>query len=353
MIKVKNKDLIDLKLGSKQVLKVYKGKELEWELKSYYVHLTGSFADTPQEQRYVWINGVKYYLDMDFDLSLYLKEPWTFGEAPYVLGSTNNTSSWFGSGLKTITDIKGTDYIEYPTCMFIDQSSLVDISGLSKWDTSNVKSLMAIFRGCSSLSDITPLERWNVSNVDNLSSAFQNCVSLEDISAIYTWNPVLNTGLNNFFNGCTSLSEVDLSNWHAPVLNRCSSLIAGCSKVTKLNVSNLITSQNTRINSMVTNCGSLKELNLSNCNFSSVSDNSVFTNCTSLTTLVGPFYNWKSQYSEIQNCPLSVESCVTLFEGLVNDGTKRTLTIKSSSYSQLSSEQIAIATAKGWSIAKG
>lgn len=74
----------------------------------------------------------------------------------------------------------------YSHCMFTNNEGLVDISGVSGWDCSNVKVMYDMFGGASSLPDVLAIKNWNTSNVIDMSF---------------------------MFSGATSLKFVDVSNW--------------------------------------------------------------------------------------------------------------------------------------------
>lgn len=350
MIIKNNKKVIGVSKGATPITKIYKGNKVVWK-KDYIAHIVGSFVEsTSKEDRYVYINGEKHYLDTEFDVKIQIDKPWTYGYSD-DLSIREIGVSYFGVGLKTITKIKGFKPITLNS-FFINQSSLIDISGLVDINTSNCQDLCSCFRFCSSLKDISPIKNWNVEKVINLSSLFEGCSSLSDITEITNnWNPISNTGLNNTFRE-TNLLELDLHKWNMPLLNRMSAACRACSNLNKVNYSNTINKLVTTVANNFYDAVNLKEVNFDGCNFDGVTNgDNMFKGATSLTTLTGTFYNWKITYSNIQVCPLTVDSCVTLFNAL-KDNYKATITIKSSSYSQLTSEQLAIATSKGWSVAK-
>ncbi|RFT36100.1 BspA family leucine-rich repeat surface protein, partial [Bifidobacteriaceae bacterium NR020] len=55
-----------------------------------------------------------------------------------------------------------------------DFDKLTDISGLSKWNVSNVEDMSSMFAYCKKLTGAADLSKWNISKVTNLSSMFSN-----------------------------------------------------------------------------------------------------------------------------------------------------------------------------------
>ncbi len=55
---------------------------------------------------------------------------------------------------------------------------MVDVSGLSGWDVSNVTNMWSMFEDCGSLVDVSVLSGWDVSNVTYMEDMFNCCVSL-------------------------------------------------------------------------------------------------------------------------------------------------------------------------------
>lgn len=182
---------------------------LSFDIIPYKTHIKGSYAkDVPESDRYVWINGIKYPLAQTFDCKIETPKPWIYGNDP-----VENTSSWFGPGLKSLTYISGTEYIVKATRFFGLQDQLEDISGLSNWDMSNVTHIDRFFNECSMISDLTPIKDWNTSNVIDMTQLFYMCKALTNISPIMSWNVSKVTTFDKMFRE-TNLETVDLSNWN-------------------------------------------------------------------------------------------------------------------------------------------
>lgn len=108
----------------------------------------------------------------------------------------------------------------------------------------------------------------------------------------------------------------------------------------------------TSITRMFTNCTMLNYI-YANWDFSNVSSqtssNYIFEKCTHLETIEGRIKGIKYNIS-LSDCPLTRDSALVFINGIEDVGTKRTLTLSKETYFSLSSEDIATASAKGWTI---
>ena len=269
--------------------------------------------------------------------------------------------------------------------MFISCSKLTTIP---QFNTSNVTDMEGMFSGCSNLTSV-PL--FDTSNVTDMYGMFQNCSSLTTIPQFNTSNV---TDMRNMFNQCLNLTLVPL--FDTSKVTNMSNMFLGCSNLTSvptLNTSNcqyfgsmfqhcqnltsaplLDTSKATNINSMFSFCISLTsvpEYNASSitsdsrygaCLFGTLS----YQNINSITEFgglldLGKSYG-SSPYNEYKDlllhiCPnLTYESCMNVINKVydLNLNTENTIVpnikFSATSYSLLSDDDIAIATAKGWSV---
>ena len=134
---------------------------------------------------------------------------------------------------------------EDASCMFRYLSNLVDISGLSNFDTSKVTSMRVMFASSSvaspmqieslkslknwntskvtdmsgmfqlnaSLTSLEGLENWDTSNVTNMMAMFSRCSNLINLRSLKKWNVSKVTTMYNMFAACLNLEEIDLSTW--------------------------------------------------------------------------------------------------------------------------------------------
>ena len=117
--------------------------------------------------------------------------------------------------LKAIVPYGVSDKVTDMTGMFEGCQSLVDISPLKDWDTSNVTSMSAIFNNCISLYDISPLKDWKTSKVKDMSAVFYHCISLSNIAPAANWDVSSVKDMSAMFRACLSLIDASpLDNWN-------------------------------------------------------------------------------------------------------------------------------------------
>ncbi len=97
-------------------------------------------------------------------------------------------------------------------------------------------------------------------------------------------------------------------------------------------------------------CSNLVEIDFGSFDVSKVTVmNYPFAFCSKLTTVTGVFKGTVVDL-DLRNCPLTNESAMIFINGL--GVANKTITFKASTYNTLTDEQKAIATNKGWTIAK-
>ena len=118
-------------------------------------------------------------------------------------------------------------------CMFYDCCSLVDISCLKDFDTSNIVTIVSMFEGCSSLTDLSSLAEWNTSELKDASRSFARCSSLTDLSPLAHWDVSNIKSIKSMFRHCSSLVDVScFSNWDLPLCN-VREIFLGCPNIEK------------------------------------------------------------------------------------------------------------------------
>ena len=73
-------------------------------------------------------------------------------------------------------------------CMFYECKSIIDLPGISDWDTKNVTDMSSMFNGCISLTSFPDISKWDITNVTDLSCIFLGCSALEYIQGISKWD---------------------------------------------------------------------------------------------------------------------------------------------------------------------
>ena len=210
-------------------------------------------------------------------------------------------------------------------------------------------------------------------DVNNTSYMFSSCTSLTtiDLSKV---NTLALYNVANMFNGCSNLKEVNLSHFNTSAVANMGSLFNNCTKLTNVNLSDWNTSNVTGAAQMFQGCKALVNLDLSHCDFGKVNSIiSAFGNCTNLTNFkspknVGKAFTQKSnnyqpyQQTYSSSTKLTHESLMDIINNLydlnlihntANGGTLYTqkLTLGATNMAKLTSQEIAIATSKGYTVA--
>ena len=233
-------------------------------------------------------------------------------------------------------------------------------------DTSNVTTMYGMFDDCSSLTSIPLLD---TSNCTNMGSMFSGCSSLTSIPALDTRNV---TYMNSMFSGCRSLTSIPLLDTTnvtdmAIMFNGCSSLTSipalDTSKVTNMyqflyncmsltSIPPLDTTNVTNMSWMLYGCSSLTSIPLlDTTNVTNMDYLFGFSTMDKLTDL-GGFKNLSISVTAyfLDNCPnLTVESLMNVINNLATV-SGQTLKFGSTNLNKLTAEQIAVATAKGWTL---
>lgn len=117
--------------------------------------------------------------------------------------------------LKAVVPYGVSDKVTNMAAMFEGCQSLVDISSLKDWDSSNVTDMSALFNNCISLYDISPLKDWDTSKVTDMSAVFYHCISLSNIVPVSNWDVSSVEAMNAMFRVCLSLTDASpLDNWN-------------------------------------------------------------------------------------------------------------------------------------------
>ena len=271
-------------------------------------------------------------------------------------GSSGNPLSYL-----TTIDLSGwdTSNVTDMKYMFQDCSSLTSLD-VSNFNTGKATSMENMFYYCSSLTSLD-LSNFNTGKVTDMSSMFQNCTSLTnlDVSSFNTSKVDGYGGFKNMFNNCSSLETLDISNFDFSNAKEGSyyglnGLFIHCTKLSTINLPPTVTFKNSGIslNSMFQNCSSLTSLDLSGWNTSNVQYmDYMFSDCSKLSNLtLGE--NWASNSSitsfYLRDSPLTHESAVDVINKLATRDNSPVITF--SRKVGLYQSEIDVATNKGWSV---
>ena len=239
----------------------------------------------------------------------------------------------------------------------------LDISG---WDTSNVTNMYYLFNDCSSLTQLD-LSNWNVGNVTSMSSMFSSCKSLQSVGDLSGWDTSNVTDMKYMFYDCSSLTQLDVSNWNVGNVTRMINMFNSCESLTQLDVYGWDTSNVTNMGYIFFNCSSLTQIDLSNWNVGNVTNFDRFAIKSGIINFVGgrtideviedniSILNGVkvSISSETFDTNTDRASLRALINGLADltGQSSKILRLKYSLEQKLTNEDIAVATAKNWTIA--
>ena len=269
----------------------------------------------------------------------------------YNLEEIGDVSLWNTSKLTKFENI-------FEQCIKLKQLDL------SEWDVSNIKSFKRLFYNCQSLQSVGDLSNWDTSNVTTFDYLFSRCMSLTQLN-LSNWDTSNVTTFENLFYYCENLQSVgDLSNWDTSNVTNLYNTFSYCKSLTQLNLSNWDTSNVYNINFMfdtakidildITGWNANKITNIHNFSYASTIptyvggrtiDDVIANNITILNGLkVGGNYLMSSSADRA--------SLRALINGLsdLTGSTSQTLSLGSTLTAKLTEEDIAIATAKNWTI---
>lgn len=122
---------------------------------------------------------------------------------------------------------------------------------LSKFDTSNVKNMKAMFYH-------TLLEKLNVSHLDtshvkNMSCMFSTCEFLKELDlSNFDTSKVYN--MNKMFFGCSKLQKLNVSNFNILKVEDMEEMFSGCKSLDKLDLTSFDFSNSPKVKNMFLNC---------------------------------------------------------------------------------------------------
>ena len=326
-----------------------------------------------------------------------------------INSSDDNKSSLVGLFYKcsSLTTIIGLDKLNTTNItsmknMFYNCTSLQSLD-LSNWNVSNVSDISGMFEGCTSLTSVN-FNGWDTSNVQYTNHMFKGCSALTTLN-ISMFNVSKVYSIQSMFENCTSLSNLNVkgldfasidASYHSPserLFYGCASLttnpytdfanldnfyvidLRGCDKLTSIDFKNILLKQTQTIGFPVTvrevvglNLGKPTEVNfrylseLSKINqlwFGSSKEYNYWYygggKAPFETTFVGEIERIPANEDRYTNCytnglAIMTEESKTSFVNALKDYTGQETAILYRAASLLSSEQIAIATAKNWSV---
>lgn len=221
---------------------------------------------------------------------------------------------------------------------FPDTSKVTDMNNMFAWCYETLKKLDLTGLNTSNVTDMScfctanwELEELNLGNIDtknveNFNGAFCYNTKLKtiDLSVLDTRN-------------ATNMSQLFMQGGYEEIILNCN--IENC----------------TDLSDMFNTCNNLHSLDLGNFNMISVENtDGMFYMTSKLTNVTGIISNLKVSLNFAPvwygTAPLTRESALVFINGTVPVDTTETLTFSNQTYSQLTDQDIAIATARGWSV---
>ena len=59
--------------------------------------------------------------------------------------------------------------------MFNKCTKITALPDISKWNTSKIENMFALFAKCASLAKLPDISKWNIGNVTNICGMFETC----------------------------------------------------------------------------------------------------------------------------------------------------------------------------------
>ena len=208
---------------------------------------------------------------------------------PIYMWFEDNNLYWY-----SLDDSPGFDGITLKD-LFRSASNLTDISGLTGWDTSNLKNISYMFYGTSNLTDISPLKDWNTSKVKDMRYMFYKATSLTDISPLKFWNTCNVTFMDSIFSGLKNLTDISpLKDWNTSNVTNMNFMFKDATSLTDISpLKDLNTSNVTSMSSMFCGATNLTDISpLKDWNTSKVKTmEKMFYKATNLTD-ISPLKDW-------------------------------------------------------------
>lgn len=160
--------------------------------------------------------------------------------SPLTFAAGNSLS--FGQD-SVFADIKTVKYESVDTSKvtsafgaFKDMTSLESITGLEKWDTSNITTLASLFANCSALGiDESIISSWDTSRVTSMNSMFLNCSSQtgnRGYMMVEDWNTSNVTDMGYMFSGCENIGGFyGLWTWDTSKVKNMHAMFQKCSGI--------------------------------------------------------------------------------------------------------------------------
>lgn len=297
------------------------------------------------------------------DLLIYQRaqeeQPPTYGPYQLVgkfLDNSTPENWWYKSGYFSFTaaqhSINGPTFneevIDFKDRIFSFQDN-TKLERIDHLPSINVSDWGSMFSGCSSLLSVD-LAGLDSSIVTGMSSMFSNCNALKSINFAGA-NTSKVTSMRYMFSDCRSLQFLDVSGFNTSKVTDMYGMFRGCRNLKNLDVSGFDVSNVTDMYGIFFSCENLQTLNIAGWDFSNLAEMYIFEGNLGLTDVIGPVYGIQASIN-LSYIPLTNQSAMVFIDGLAEVSTTKTIRFSPAQYDELSEEQIATATAKGWTVAR-
>ena len=231
-------------------------------------------------------------------------------------------------------------------------------------DVSNVVTMKQMFWHCENLQQLD-VSNWNVGNAESMREMFWYCENLQQLD-VSNWDVSNVLDMWGMFRNCKNLQQLDVSNWDVSNVNEMGNMFEACNNLQKLDVSNWDVSNVADISEMFMSCYSLQSVDLSGWNAGRVLYVDSFSGASGIINYVGGrtideviannitiLNGLKVGGSAITSLKADRASLRALINGLADltGSTSQTILFSYMQFEIITTEDIAVATAKNWTIA--
>lgn len=275
----------------------------------------------------------------------------------YWLSNVSVTVDVAGSVLPVGTKFAYSTFSQIPTATYNEAdmkylfkycSNLTTVT-FPKGSLNNTLYLQGAFDGCARLQSVT-FPSGALNKVQSLESTFASCYALTSLS--FTGPLMAVKDINDMFFNCTRLQSITLPYGSLTNVYSASSTFYQCVVLSSISFTQGALTQVTNINSLFELCG-VTYVSFPDGALTQVTDmKDAFNGCYKLQTLnIWTLPEISLTNAGFTSCTsLTISSLMSIINALPNTTKGYTCTIGTANLSKLSSDQILIATNKGWTL---
>lgn len=219
-------------------------------------------------------------------------------------------------------------------------------------DLPNVTDPRKMYRHCANIKGDQSEVKWNMPAVTTIYGMFADMEALTalDVSGIKTGNC---TDMGECFGWTPALESLDLTGWNAEKVTSAEGMFFGCG-ARSIKWPGMKFAEGCSIGTMFCKASRLVTLDIAGAEFTGAvqngSNNPVFIYNNALENIIGPVSGIRFDIDLSSASKLTPESAMVIINGLAQTDTALKLRLHRNVYDKLTPEQIAIATAKGWTV---